>query len=145
LTKKGYIKDLKDKISTKQLKIIQKSISSKQLSYQRPSTHRNTAVLSKKDPASTEETALSAFSSTLMPGKHHPGEPFPYFTLDRVENLTNLYVVGNCKFSEEYKCAKKKGTDGVELILDHIIDSNGVGEPDESQEIIMEDYNPKNL
>lgn len=145
MSKKGYIKDLKEKISSKQLKIVQKSISSKQLGYQRPSTTHNTAILSKKEKFPAEEPAVNAFSSTLKHGKYQQGDPFPYFTLDRVENLSNLYVVGNCKFSEEYECATKKGTDGVELILDHVIDSNGVGEPDESQEIIMEDYNPKNL
>ena len=59
-------------------------------------------------------------------------------------DIRGLYIKGDCKFRQEFEYAEKRGTDGVEMVLDHIIDQSGVGEPDESQEIIEQDYNPRN-
>lgn len=79
-----------------------------------------------------------------------------------MNNLCNLYIKGECKFDKEYQYAKHKletvgsvtlprkenyftnklGSNGVEILLNHVINDSGVGEPDESQEIIEEQHDP---
>lgn len=57
--------------------------------------------------------------------------------------MSTLYVKGDCKFTQEYDFAKSVGAKDMELVLDHVIDNSGVGEPDESQELIEQNYSTR--
>lgn len=54
--------------------------------------------------------------------------------------MSKLYVEGNCKFTSEYQNAETQGPHNVNLILDHVIDEHGVGEPEEDEEVINMNY-----
>ena len=120
--KKGYIKDLKDKITNKSLKI-------KQL--------RKVLI---GDEKKEDKDALNKTKITHL--RVNSPQIQNMLNPDRIENLANLYVDGDWKFSLEFDLAKKKEPKGYEIVLDHVIDNSGVGEPDESQEIIEENYQP---
>ena len=127
--KKGYIKDLKDKIINKKLKIKKSSQGLGKLQGE-PKGEEFSDVANNMDDIHIEHLKVSSPRAQKI------------LNPDRIENLASLYVNGDWKFNLEYNYAKKRGTAGVEMILDHIIDNSGVGEPDESQEIIEENYNP---
>lgn len=115
--RKGYIRDLKQKISQKSL---QKGLLQKQKG----------GFEGYKNLGQTQVDNLKMASPKVR----------SILNFDRIENLSNLYINGDCKFTLEYNYAKDVGTDGVEMVMDHVIDNSGVGEPDESQEMIEEHY-----
>jgi len=149
LKKKGYIQDLKLKIVKRKSMSIIPKFSSAELENLSP-RKKAQMVSSPFQYKPNSENQENSNSQDLHLGKPKIEEAKKFeqnlgatYTFDRLENLSNLYIKGNCKFQEEYKCAQEKEPMGAELMLNHQIDNSGFGEPDESQEIIVEDADPK--